>query len=128
MNDLSKMRFIEVPPPAKAPVQDIAETLGLCAGLKAERSRSQYRCAACDKMQPGSTWLVWVPDSVMITDPVWSVIEAGRLNARNGSHSGWCLSCALKVSGKKPQPKPALAVDIAPQMRRRTFWDRILGP
>jgi hypothetical protein len=91
------LRFEQVPPPKEAPIQDIAETLGLCAGLRAERSSHQYRCSECHRMQPNGSWLVWVPDSVRRGDPAWSVTEACRTNAFNGTGSGWCLSCAPKA-------------------------------
>lgn len=100
-------RWVEVPPPAKAPVDEIAALLGLCSGLRAERN-SQYRCASCSKMQPDGSWLIWVSDSVRRGDPAWSVTEAARRNAFNGHSSGWCLACAQSLT-----PRPA-AVYVGP--------------
>lgn len=96
MNDIS-MSFREVPPPKVAPLDTTAESLGLARGLKAEKSDHQYRCANCRRMQKNGSWLVWVSDSVRITDPLWSITETERTNAFNGCGSGWCLSCARKL-------------------------------
>lgn len=85
-----RFEFAQVAPPAKAPVHPIAETLGLCDGLKAERSGGQYRCAACWEMQPVNAWQVWVPDGVQRHDPAWSVEESCRLALTTGAF--WMVS------------------------------------
>jgi hypothetical protein len=36
--------FTEVPPPAVATIDDIADTLGLVDGLRADKSSSPFRC------------------------------------------------------------------------------------
>lgn len=90
--------FTEVPPPAKALVQSLAKELGLPDGLSVDVSRAGgWRCANCGRMQKGGAALVWVPDSVSVYDPLWSVVDAGRRNAFNGSRSGWCLHCAKRL-------------------------------
>lgn len=86
--------FSPVPPPSVAPVDTFAETLGLCSGLRAEIGNYQYRCACCDDMQRPGALKVWVPDGITKRDPAWSVTEAAREGAYNGSRSAWCLSCA----------------------------------
>jgi hypothetical protein len=98
--DAMKAMMQEVPPPTTAPVDDIAETLGLCDGLRPWKADHQSRCSNCDQMQRSNSWMVWVPDSVKSSDPDWSVTEACRLNAYNGHSSGWCLKCALGFSKK----------------------------
>lgn len=123
--------FVQAPPPKKAPVQDIAETLGLCAGLRAERRSDQWRCANCSKMQPVNSWLVWVPDSVRCGDEEWAVVEECRRNAYNGHNSGWCLKCAPKASRKTiiaaMPPKEIVAVAESWTGKPRAgFWARFL--
>lgn len=108
-------RMEEVPPPREAPVQNEAEQLGLCRGLRAEKSRfGQWRCSCCHKMQREGDWQVWVPDSVMRGDPEWSVTEAARQNAWNGHLSAWCLKCAPKGSPATKQDRAALALPPQP--------------
>jgi hypothetical protein len=85
-----------VDPPDHAPVHEIAETLGVVDGPRAERSDSQYRCTTCSKMQLKGSWMIWVPDGVQEGDCEESIIEAARENAYNGMFSGWCLKCAPK--------------------------------
>lgn len=99
----------EVLPPATAPVDQAADTLGLCPGLHAQREDDQYRCACCSEMQPPASWIVWVPDSARKGDPEWSVTEESRQNAYNGHHSGWCLTCAkqFKKTGATSTAIPA---------------------
>lgn len=46
---------------------------------------------------------VVVPDLVSMGDPEWSVVEAARENAFNGSFSTWCLSCARGLKGSAPK-------------------------
>ncbi len=108
-------QFELVPPPARAPVDEIAETLGLHPGLRVERGiyGGGWRCCHCDIMQKPDAWLVWVPDSVRMGDPGWSVIDAGRRNAYNGSGGGWCLRCAQKLCGSPIG---------APAMRKKWGW------
>lgn len=90
--------FQHVPPPKEPPWHEIGETLGLCRGLRSEKSRNgQWRCAQCGQMQRAESWLIWVPDGVRKSDPAWSVTEAARVTAYNGHKSGWCLSCAPKA-------------------------------
>lgn len=92
-----------VPPPAKIPVQKRAQELGLPDGLRVDSQvRSGWRCDQCDRMQHSGTELVWVPDGVKLSDPIWSVTEIARQNAFNGSWSGWCLSCARKLGHAGP--------------------------
>lgn len=114
-------KFEPVPPPAKAPVQELAESLGVCVGLRVEKSLGgQWRCACCSRMQPAGTWLVWVPDSVRRGDPSWSVTEAARVNAFNGHSSGWCLSCAPKT------PRPELSsLSLLPPLAKAGFLSRL---
>lgn len=110
MNDF---QFVQVPPPERARVHQIGETLGLCTGLRAERSDRQFRCNACRQMQPHGAWLVWVPDSVRPGDPGWSVEEAARLNYLNGHSSGWCFECAPKAPAAKLEPMIRAANPVA---------------
>lgn len=94
--------FQEVPPPKDAPLQTEAEDLGLVKGLRVEESRhGQWRCCECSAMQPSGSLQVWVPDGVRKRDPDWSVTEACRVNAWNGSHSAWCVRCAPKAQKKR---------------------------
>lgn len=106
-------RFEEVPPPSKARVDQIAESYGLCDGLRVEVRNDQYRCGNCSEMQPNKSPLIWVPDSVRMGDPVLSVVEACRRNAYNGSSGGWCLKCAKKLCGVyevTPKVIPSIAL------------------
>jgi hypothetical protein len=119
----NSVRMVQVPPPAKAPWHEIGETLGLCEGLRPERSDHQFRCAACHKMQPSGSWMVWVPDIVRRKDPDWSVTEAARLNAYNGHLSGWCISCAPKTpESKKPPENRAPNKAAAGFLTRMICW------
>lgn len=115
-----EVRFEEVPPPENAPVHQIAETLGVANGLRAERAiRGQWRCGCCSKMQPDKSWQVWVPDSVRRGDPVWSVTEAARRGAYNGGWTAWCLSCAPKA------PKQPVTADTGRQASN-SFLDNLI--
>lgn len=91
-----------VPPPEEAREQDLAKSLGLLRGLEVEEYGSQYRCSNCEKLQPGGSLMVWVPDGVRPDDPAWSVTEMARAVTFNGSGSGWCLSCAMSLGKPKP--------------------------
>jgi len=93
-----------VPPPKVAPEDDEAKRLGLARGLKVEHNRMQYRCANCDRFQPHGSVIVWVADGVKIGDPRWAIEENERINAFNGSGSGWCLECAQRLSGTRSHP------------------------
>lgn len=123
--------FTEVPPPTVAPVHQIAETLGLCDGLRAERNTHQYRCGQCHQMQQNGAWGVWVPDGVRVGDPSWSVTESARRNAYNGTFTTWCLDCALRLSPPKAAP---IAPLVAPPGGPYAFgaalarlWCRLIG-
>ena len=129
--------LVEVPPPQKAPVQDIAETLGLVNGLRAHRSDDQFRCAECSKMQPNGSWMVWVPDGTGRSDPAWSVEERCRQNAWNGESSGWCLACAPKApkasvasvfekirNGELSQDAANRELD---KIERKSFWQHVVN-
>ena len=111
MPDL-RIVFEPVPPPKKAPVQDTAKNLNLVAGLRAEETDRQFRCAACRGMS--RDWRVWVPDGVLRSDPEWSVTESCRLNAYNGHRSAWCLDCA-----PKHQPEEVVS------SKRNKMWSRV---
>ena len=50
----------------------------------------------CSEMKPAGP-MVWVNDGVRLRDPGWSVYEAARQGAFNGSGSGWCVRCARKL-------------------------------
>jgi hypothetical protein len=81
-------------------------------------------------MQPAGAMLVWVPDSVQMGDPLWSVIEQGRVNSFNGCGSGWCMSCAQRLCGK-PSKKPAAKAHSVVKGAQRvaaskpSLWTRI---
>lgn len=75
---------------------DEADAFGLCDGLHASRSQSQYRCSECHTMQRAGSWQVFVPRSVQRHDPNWSVTEAVRRSAHNGQWIAWCIDCAPK--------------------------------
>lgn len=95
-------KFEQVPPPKEAPLNPTAEALGLCRGLKAEKSWcGPWRCCNCNRMQTADALLVWVSDGVRIGDPGWSIEENERRNAYNGHGGGWCLSCAKKLCRPK---------------------------
>jgi hypothetical protein len=113
-----KYRFEEVPPPKDVPVHQIAETLGLLPGLRADRSMSNFRCSNCSTYQMTGSWLVWVPDGVMSADSAEVIAEQCRQNAYNGHHSGWCIECAKKLG------KNALAPAVAPI---KSWWQRWFG-
>ncbi len=89
--------FKEVPPPAEAPVQQEAGQLGLPKGVRVEHGHRQWRCSCCSQMQPPNSLQAWIPDSVRRGDPAWSVTEACRVNAYNGSSSAWCIKCAKSI-------------------------------
>lgn len=96
-------QLVPVPPPTKAPVQDIAETLDLVDGLEVEKAGAGgWRCDNCSRYQtdPGA-WQVWVPDSVMPHDRGDEVTEQCRSMAYNGEFSAWCLPCARKLGRSK---------------------------
>jgi len=100
--DRISYRMEEVPPPMSAPVYARSAALGILSCLKAEESRYQYRCGCCNKMQPVRSYIVQVPDFVRSGDPEWSVIEACRINAYNGTSTGWCIKCAKFNFGGEP--------------------------
>lgn len=113
-NGMSKRSgsFVPVPPPDAAPVQDLADTLGLAPGLRVEEDWGQFRCACCKRMQPRGSYLVWVPDGVERGDPAWSVTEECRRSAFNGSGSGWCLGCAKRIGETEIDPLPLLLIGV----------------
>lgn len=121
--------FVEVPPPAKVPVQGAAEALGLVPGLRAEKSRGGgWRCSNCHQMQPGGSWEVWVPDSVRHGDPESAITEACRRNAYNGHHSAWCLKCAPKVSrAERRRAAVPTTREPADQKMRAPLWHRVMN-
>lgn len=87
----------EVPPPKKAPIDQIAETMGLVNGLKVERNQfNPFRCASCGSFIKKGEWTVLVPYGVRYGDDAKDVEEAARLSAFNGHFTSWCLSCAPK--------------------------------
>lgn len=89
--------FREVPPPAKAPIDEVAAMHGLPNGLRVYASEGGCRCANCSTWQNPGAPMVWVPDSVQPSDSRDSVTEQARLMAFNGCSSGWCLSCAKSL-------------------------------
>lgn len=91
----------QVPPPRTAPVDEAADRLGLVRGLRVKVAPRQYRCGCCGAMQPAGAEEVWVPDGMRRTDPAWSIEEACRLSANNGSFTAWCLGCAPKAEAPK---------------------------
>lgn len=105
----------EVPPPDVVPIDATAEALGLCRGIKVEKSSSQFRCSNCNKMQPGGSLFAWVADGVKIGDYRWSIEENERLNAYNGHGSGWCLRCVQRLCGA---PKSRITRPV----RRWPWW------
>lgn len=86
-----QVSWSKVPPPDLPPTQSVS---GLIPGLRIETKNSEFRCCCCNRMQPASTNLVWVPDSIHRGDSKKTVLEACRLNMYNGNHSGWCEPCA----------------------------------
>lgn len=73
----------------------IAENFGLLPGLRAHKIPGSWRCNHCRGYQLGeSTWIVWVPTSVLTIDASAAVSEQCRKNALNGHLDGWCLKCA----------------------------------
>lgn len=111
-------RFVleKVPAPTRAIVHDLAETLGLCAGLRAERYNDKFSCTTCHRLYAKGNWLVWVPDSVWLSRnlPTELVTEACRQNTYNGHWSAWCLACAHKLG----TPYKGLLARL---------WDRLRG-
>lgn len=91
-----RVNLEEVPPPDRAPIDQISETLGLVPGLKAKRSSGGWRCCECSTMQPDNAWEVWVPDGVRKSDAPAVITEHCRVNAYNGEFSAWCIKCAPK--------------------------------
>ncbi len=101
-----RFMLTRVPPPDKAPVQSEAQEIGLVRGLRVSPATSSYRCASCRRMRQEGSPMVHVPDSVQRGDPAWSVEEACRQNAFNGTFSGWCLECAPKQpASETPQAR-----------------------
>lgn len=122
MSDGFKVQLERVPPPDKAPVHQVAETLGLCDGLRVERKQRQYRCGCCYRMQQPGSWQVWVPDGTQLGDPAWSVTERAREFAYNGEWTAWCLQCALKLSPPKLTAAAAKAQMVV--ATARSWWRR----
>lgn len=92
--------FQQVPPPVAAPIQNRAQELGLCDGLRVKLSRhGGWRCSECRQMQRDRAEQVWVPAGVLAHDPAWSVTETCRRNTYNGHFSAWCLPCARRLGG-----------------------------
>lgn len=89
--------LVQVPPPDHAPYYDISMKMGVCSALRMDFEESPYRCAACNKMQPPHSWLVWVPVSTMPGDSTESIMEQVRLGHYNSDDSGWCIDCAPKL-------------------------------
>jgi hypothetical protein len=118
-----------VPPPETIAADPNAERLGLPRGLEAVTSHDQYRCYNCRKMQPRGSVVVYVPDSVLEGDPAWSVTEAARLNAYNGSGSGWCVKCAQNLNrsdeGELPDRGLISREAVLEEAKRRGFYPRI---
>lgn len=115
-------RFVEVPPPAAAPVQVRAKELGLLDGLRVEPARhDQWRCAECHAMQSSGAEQVWVPDGVERGMSAQAVTEMARLGAFNGGASAWCVPCARTI-GKRHQIRKDIAsglVNILARLGRR---------
>jgi hypothetical protein len=119
-----KFTAAQTPPPKEVPVQEIAETLGLVAGLRAEKKRGGWRCGHCSEYQVGdNVWQVWVPDTVRIGDSAAAVSDQCRRYARNGDFTGWCLKCA-KSLGRDPFRNSIEAIKNVEQ----TFEVKVLKP
>lgn len=69
----------------------------LVEGLEESKSQNSYRCMHCNQMQPAGSSIIFVPDSVKVYDPAWSITEECNKNKWNGHFSGWCLKCARKL-------------------------------
>lgn len=90
-----KVEMKEVLPPKIVPIEQIAETLGLVAGLRAQKGTGGWRCSHCNAYQTAElSWTVWVPDSVNASDSAEAIADQCRRNAYNGCSSAWCLKCA----------------------------------
>lgn len=98
---LGHSELVEVLPPAEAPVQELAASMGLIDGLRAQRTDREFCCASCFKMSVQG-WQVWVPDRVRREDAPASVTEQCRRRAFNGSFSAWCVSCAQSFAPAAP--------------------------
>lgn len=96
------LQMEEVPPPATLKSDELADSLGLAHGLSAEQAPGGWRCTHCSRFQRDAGIMVWVPDAVKMGDSPEAIYEVARLNAYNGSASGWCLACALKLSRGVP--------------------------
>jgi hypothetical protein len=108
--------FVKVPPPDYLPYHDIARKLGVCSVLNVDFSREEWRCAACRKMQPAYSWLVWVEDNTKPGDSIEKIMVDARRGAFNGNKSGWCIDCAPKLEqGWEPRR--------AAWIIRRKKWD-----
>jgi hypothetical protein len=112
-----------VPPPAEVPVDQIAETLGLLPGLRAEKDRSGGRCGNCHQFRTDA-WLIWVPDTASLSDSAQSISEQCRMNAFNGHSSGWCLQCARGL-GMGKEGAPDDTIQPAPPKPRRSLLRRL---
>jgi hypothetical protein len=119
-----KLEFVDVPPPVTIPANQLAVSLGLLHFLQPEKSDTQFRCAQCHTMQPGGSYLVWIPDSVRLGDPAWATAESCRQNWLNGHFTGWCVGCARKLGAASPARKAATYVsrELAPWWKK--LWSR----
>lgn len=118
-----KYELIKVQPPNETTIDPIGETIGLCYGLKTERSMGQFRCAECNRMQPAGSLIVWIPHTVKSSDSEWSITEAARQNTYNGKFTSWCRSCAPKKSNKFIMKK---IIDIVQKMPKiPTIFSRL---
>lgn len=119
-----KGEFVQVPPPAKAPVYSRAQELGLLPWLSVEKPKGYpFRCSNCNEMQSGAEESVWVPDFTRMGESAASIEQAARANAFNGHLSGWCIPCVRKLTRKSGyRPAPELGAPAAAPPRPRRWW------
>ncbi len=65
-------------------------------GLRGSIDTHTFRCGHCNQMQHGGTLGIWIPDSVMIGDPLWSIKE----ELADGGDTAWCVPCVRKLFKK----------------------------
>lgn len=111
-----ELKLLLEPPPAIAPVYKRARDIGVLENLRVEQSARQWRCGWCNKMQPIGSWLVWVPEGLQKSDPIWAFVEAAKEGAYNGCKGAWCTRCAPKQSNTDSTK------GIQKPRRKRKWW------
>jgi hypothetical protein len=60
-------------------------------GMSVDVASRDWRCGSCSRMQPNGAVEIWIPDSVMRHDELWSVLKAAK--RFNNTSTAWCEAC-----------------------------------